>query len=69
MKVFISSVVDPLKKLFPNSMHRIQKCYNKINILKVNKFKHIQINVLLYLIFNSFFPNVPILYKMGTWGN
>ena len=55
-----------LQKPFPNGEHRIQKCYNKRIILKINKSKHVQINLLLYLAFNLFFPNVPILYPLKT---
>ena len=37
------------------------KCYNQMILLKVNKSKHVQIS-LLYLVVNSFLPNVLILY-------
>ena len=38
------------------------KCYNQMILLKVNKSKHVQISLLLYLVVNSFLPNVLILY-------
>ena len=34
--------------------------------MKVNKSKHVQINLFLHLVFNSFFLNVPILYPLKT---
>ena len=37
----------------------------KRTILKVNKSKHVQIN-LFYLVFNLFFPHVSILYPLKT---
>ena len=56
-----------LQKPFRNGEHRIKKCYNKRIILKVNKTKHVQINLLLYLVFSSFFfPDAPILYPLKT---
>ena len=42
------------------------ECYNKKIILKDNKSKHVQMNLLLYLVFNSFFSNVPTLYPVKT---
>ena len=54
------------QKAFPNGEHRTQKCYIKKIILKVNKSKNVQTILLLHLVFNSFFPNVSILYPLKT---
>ena len=51
-----------LQKPFPNGENRIWKCYNQMILLKVSKSKHVQISLLLYLVVNSFLPNVLILY-------
>ena len=55
-----------LQKLFPNGEHRIEKGYNKRIVLKIDKSKNVQINLLSYLVFNPFFPNLPILYPLKT---